>query len=223
MNPFFKRFFGVSFILFAVIGILISLGGVYGIWWVRSVTLNKFSETSQLVDDTLVATYDGLGAVDTMLAEVMETIDSSQNVLVAMSETMADINAFSSGFLSRLRLFMPGLNQEEDPQEDTTNNMEVFQTELENIADNFLQVNGAMLDTRAVMGNYQQAVAETRQELQELQTSAPRGINTLTWILTVLLLWFAITQAGFIIQGVEFIRAAKEARAEILEDSLIET
>lgn len=222
MNPFLKRFFGVSFILFAVIGILISLGGVYGIWRVRSVTLNKFSETSQLVDDTLAATYDGLGAVDMMLAEVMETIDSSQNVLVSMSETMADINAFSSGFLSRLKLFMPGLNQGEEQQEGTTNNMEVFQTELENIADNFQQVNGAMLDTRTVMGNYQETVAETRQELQELQTSAPRGINTLTWILTVLLLWFAITQVGFIIQGVEFIRAVKEAREEILENSSTE-
>jgi methyl-accepting chemotaxis protein len=218
MNPFFRRFIGISFIVFAVLGILISLGGIYGTWRVRAVMLQKFSETSELVDQALSATYDGLGAVDQMLSEVMQTIDSSQNMLQAMSQTMGDIKAFSSGFLSRFRLMMPGLSQENSAPEEQSSSIEVFETELQNIADNFVRVNGAMTETRTVMQEYQQTVADTQTQLQEMQASGSRWITTLTWILTVLLAWFAITQAGFILQGIEFIRTAKERQAANAED-----
>lgn len=222
MNFFFRRFIGVSFILFAIFGILISLGGVYGVWRVRSITLEKFSETSEILDDTLLATSDGLAAADQMLAEVIETIDSSQNVMVSMSRTMGDINEILSGFMGGIRLFMPGLNQDGGSLKETTENIAVFENELENIAENFTQVNGAMRETRAVMGDYQQAVADTREQLQGLQTNGPRWITILTWTLTILLVWFAITQIGFIIQGLEFIRSAKEARRQFVEDPATE-
>jgi hypothetical protein len=136
-------------------------------------------------------------------------------MLQAMSQTMGDINLLSNGFLGRLRLFMPGLDQEENPLENTAENMAVFETELEKIAGNFQQVNGAMVQTRTVMGEYQQAVAETQAQLQAIQESGPSSINLMVWILTVLLVWFAITQIGFIVQGIEFIRGARDGDLSI--------
>ena len=213
MNPFFKRFFGISLILFAIIGILISLGGIYGVWRVRRVTLHKFSETTAIVDDALAATYDGLVAGDQMLAEVAETIGSSENVLSSMSQTMGDINGILSNFLEGFRLFMPALSQGDSTLENTTENMAVFETEMANIAVNLNQVNSTMIETQAVMGDYIQAIADTQALLEDFQTNGPRWITILTWTLTVLLLWFAITQVGFIIQGFEFIRSSKEQQA----------
>ncbi len=223
MNPFFKRFFGISFILFAILGILISLGGVYGIWQVRTVTLQKISETSVIIDNVLLTTNDGLSAVDQMLVEVIETIDSSKTMLLSMSQTMGNFNDMLTNFLGGIRLFLPGLSQRDNSLEETSDNMAVFETELGNIAENFTQVNGAMVETRAVMGNYQETIADTRAQLQELQANIPRWITILTWTLTILLAWFAITQIGFIILGTEFIRTAKEARAQLAEDPTTES
>jgi len=222
MHPLFKRFFGISFILFAIMGILISLGGIYGIWQVKGITHQKFVETSQIVDDVLLATYQGLTSADDMLAEVIQTIDSSQTVLISMSQTMGNFSDILTNFLGGIRLFMPGLNQDGNSLEQTAENMAVFETELDKIADNFTQVNGAMVETRSVMGDYQKAVADTRAQIQEIQSNGLRWITILTWTLTVLLLWFAITQIGFIILGVEFIRSAKEAKQKSVEDSAIE-
>lgn len=222
MHPLFKRFFGISFILFAIMGILISIGGIYGIWQVKGITHQKFVETSQIVDDVLLATYQGLASADDMLAEVIQTIDSSQTVLISMSQTMGNFSDILTNFLGGIRLFMPGLNQDGNSLEQTAENMAVFETELDKIADNFTQVNGAMVETRSVMGDYQKAVADTRAQIQDIQSNGLRWITILIWTLTVLLLWFAITQIGFIILGVEFIRSAKEAKQKSVEDSAVE-
>ena len=222
MHPLFKRFFGISFILFAIMGILISIGGIYGIWQVKGITHQKFVETSQIVDDVLLATYQGLASADDMLAEVIQTIDSSQTVLISMSQTMGNFSDILTNFLGGIRLFMPGLNQDGNSLEQTAENMAVFETELDKIADNFTQVNGAMVETRSVMGDYQKAVADTRAQIQDIQSNGLRWITILIWTLTVLLLWFAITQIGFIILGVEFIRSAKEAKHKSVEDSAVE-
>ena len=222
MHPLFKRFFGISFILFAIMGILISIGGIYGIWQVKGITHQKFVETSQIVDDVLLATYQGLASADDMLAEVIQTIDSSQTVLISMSQTMGNFSDILTNFLGGIRLFMPGLNQDGNSLEQTAENMAVFETELDKIADNFTQVNGAMVETRSVMGDYQKAVADTRTQIQDIQSNGLRWITILIWTLTVLLLWFAITQIGFIILGVEFIRSAKEAKQKSVEDSTVE-
>jgi hypothetical protein len=175
------------------------------------------------VDDVLLATYQGLSSADEMLAEVIKTIDSSQTVLLSMSQTMGNFSDILTNFLGGIRLFMPGLSQDGNSLEETAENMVVFETELTNIADNFIQVNGAMVETRTVMGDYQKAVADTRAQLQELQANGLRWITILAWTLTVLLVWFAITQIGFIILGIEFIRSAKEGREIPFEDSALKT
>jgi hypothetical protein len=214
MNPIFKRFFGISFIIFAVIGILISLGGVYGVWRVRSTVLVKLSETVELVDNTLSATYDGLTIMEKMLFEVLDTIDSSENVMLAMSQTMGDINKLTSGFLGGFLTRFSGSQGGDTSLENTTDNIAVFETELENIAENFSQVSASMNETQSVVEDYQDAIIQTQGQINDFQTNGPKWINMITWVLTILLVWFAITQVGFIIQGVEFMKTAKYTTAD---------
>ena len=218
MNPFFKRFFGISFIIFAIIGILISLGGIYGVWRVHSVVLVKLSETTDLVDNTLTTTYDGLTIMGNMLFEVIETIDLSENVMLAMSQTMGDINKLTSGFLGAFLSRTPRSQGDDNSVENPVDNFAVFETELENIASNFSQVSISINETQTVVSNYQDAIIHTQDQLKDFQNNGPKWINAFTWILTVLLVWFAITQVGFIIQGVEFIRNANSTPSEAPDD-----
>jgi methyl-accepting chemotaxis protein len=207
MNPILKRLFGLSFIIFAVIGIFISLFGVYGVWRVRSAVLNKFSETTELVNASLSATYDGLSVIDKILVDVMDTIDSSENVMVAMSQTIGDINNLTSGFLGAFKFRLPGMQQSDNSLDNTGDNFAVFETELENIASSFSQVNDAMIEAQGVMGDYQDTIVKTKDLVLDFQINGPKWINVTSWVLTILLVWFAITQIGFIIQGLEFLRS----------------
>ena len=210
MNPFIKRFLGTNLILFAIIGILISMSGIFGVWRLHEFTTDKLSETTAVVDDALKATYEGLIAGDQMLVEVTETIGSSENVLSSMSQTMGDINGILDGFLDMFRMFMPVQNQRGNTLENTTENIEVFETEMANIAVNLRQVKDKMIETQSVMGDYIQAIADTQILLEDFQANGPRWITILTWSLTILFVWFAITQAVFILQGLELIQKAKE-------------
>jgi methyl-accepting chemotaxis protein len=214
MNPILKRFFGLSFIIFAVIGILISLFCIYGVWRIRSAVLNKFSETTELINASLSATYDGLSVVDKILVDVMDTIDSSENVMVAMSQTIGDINNLTSGFLGALKLRLPGMQQSDNSLDNTADNFAVFETELENIASSFSQVNDAMTEAQGVMGDYQDTIVKTKDLVLDFQINGPKWVTVTSWVLTILLVWFAITQVGFIIQGLEFLRAPQEQKLE---------
>jgi len=220
MNPFFKRFFGFSLIIFAVIGILISLYGVYGVWRVRSTVLIKLSETSELVENTLSTTYDGLTIMENMLFEVMDTIDSSENVMLAMSQTMGDINKLTSGFLGGIITQFSGSQGGDDKLENTTDNFAVFETELENIAENFNQVSVSMNETQSVVEDYQDAIIHTQGQIKDFQSNGPRWINGISWVLTFLFIWFAISQVGFFIQGVELMKTAESSTTDSSDDAI---
>jgi len=213
MNKFSKRFLGISFIIFAVLGIIISVVGIIGTWRVRTTLLDKFDETSELIDSTLSATYDGMGVLNDTLDEAMETLDSTEKVLFAMARTVGDISDLSNSFLGLLPIKLPGLGQTEETDEgsETVNQIEIIETEMENIADNFRGVNFAMTSAQDVVLDYQGIIELSREQLDTFSNNFPRWISTTSWILSILLFWFAITQVGFILQGVTFLRSEEES------------
>jgi roadblock/LC7 domain-containing protein len=220
MKPIFKRFIGISFIIFAIIGIFISLGGIYGAWHVRSSLLGKLLETTKIVNSTLTTTYKGMNVLNDTLDEAMETLESSEVVMFSMAQTIGSINDLTSGFLGTLgSLRLPGFQSSEEPSEDTkpTQDFSTVESEIENIARNFTKINNAMIDAQAVVSSYQKVVISTQDQIDDFQINGPKWITTITWGLTVLLVWFAITQIGFIFQGMEFINTAKVQENEGLE------
>ena len=220
MNPFIKRFTGIRFIIFAIIGILISLGGIYAAWQVRSSLSANLFETTELVNSTLSTTYNGMNVLNDTLDEAMDTIESTERVMFAMAQTMGDINEFTSNFLGNLPIRIPGLQRPEDSSEGDSpiNNFAVVETEMENIAGNFRGINSAMIDAQGVVSNYQNVIIITQEQIDSIQTNGPKWISTITWGLTIFMVWFAITQIGFIVQGLEFIRSAGEQRVEVNGD-----
>jgi hypothetical protein len=216
MNPLIKRFVGISFIIFALLGIVISLVGIYGTWQVRSNLLTKLFETTEIINDTLSTTYNGMTVLNDTLDEAMETIESSERVMFAMAQTIGDINDLTSGFLGMINLRFPGMQGSNDAPEGDgpISDFSVVETEIENIARNVNQVNSAMKDAQEVVGSYQEVINTTQGQIQDFQENGPKWITTSTWVLTILLFWFAITQVGFIIQGLEFINSAKEIKVD---------
>ena len=217
MNSISKRFLGVSFIIFAVIGIIISLIGVAGTWQVRSTLLPKIIESTELINSTLSTTYDGMGVLYDTLEESMETLESTEKVLFAMARTMGDINDLSSNFLRALPLILPGLQQPESNPEvgETPNQFEIVETEMDNIANNFKGINYAMTNAQGVATDYQEIIDLTKEQIVFIQTNVPRWITTTSWILTILLIWFAITQIGFIYQGLNLYHSAEDFQDQV--------
>ncbi len=212
MNLISKRFLGVSFIIFAVLGMIISVVGIIGVWRVRTSLLEKIVETSEILDATLSTTYDGMSVLHDTLDETMETLDSTEKVLFAMARTVGDINELSNNFLGLLPIKLPGLGQPDGTAEsgENTNQIEIIESEMENIAENFRGINFAMTNAQDVVLDYQEIIDLSREQLDSFRNNFPRWISTTTWILTILLIWFAITQIGFILQGVTFLRSAEE-------------
>ena len=212
MNSISKRFLGISFIIFAILGMVMSTIGIIGAWRARTYVLTKIDETSELLDSTLSTTHDGMGVLKDTLGEAMETLDSTEIVLFAMARTLGDINELSNNFLGLLPIKLPGLGQQDEAVEsgENTNQIEIIESEMENIAENFRGVNFAMTSAQDVVLDYQEIIDLSREQLDTFRNSFPRWISTTTWILTILLFWFAITQVGFILQGVNYLRSATE-------------
>ena len=212
MSSFGKRFLGVSFIIFAVLGILISLTGIVGIWRVKTTLLDKIIQATDILDSTLSTTYDGMDVLYDTLDKGMETLDSTEKVLFAMANTIGDINNFSSNFLKLLPINITGLQQQDSTSDSQgTNQLDTIETEMENIASNFKGINFAMISAQGVVKDYQEILNLSKDQIEFFQLNFPKWISTTTWILTILLAWFAITQIGFILQGVNFYRSAGES------------
>lgn len=211
MSSFSKRFLGISFIIFAILGILISITGIVGVWKVKTTLLDKVIQATDLLDSTLSTTYDGMDVLYDTLGKGMETLDSTEKVLFAMANTIGDINNFSSNFLKLLPINIPGLQQQDSTSENQgTNQLDTIETEMENIASNFKGINFAMISAQGVVKDYQEILNLSRDQIDFFQLNFPRWISTTTWIMTILLIWFAITQIGFILQGVNLYRSARE-------------
>ena len=210
MSSFGKRFLGVSFIIFAVLGILISLTGI--VWRVKTTLLDKIIQATDILDSTLSTTYDGMDVLYDTLDKGMETLDSTEKVLFAMANTIGDINNFSSNFLKLLPINITGLQQQDSTSDSQgTNQLDTIETEMENIASNFKGINFAMISAQGVVKDYQEILNLSKDQIEFFQLNFPKWISTTTWILTILLAWFAITQIGFILQGVNFYRSAGES------------
>jgi hypothetical protein len=132
---------------------------------------------------------------------------------------MGDINKLTSGFLGPFLSRFSGSQGDDNTLENTTDNFVVFETELENIAENIGQVRVSMDETQSVVSDYQDAIILTQDQIKDFQTNGPRWINIIAWVLTVLLVWFAITQVGFIIQGVEFMQIADSTPSDPPDDA----
>ena len=213
MKKIFKQFLGIAFILIALVGIILSPIGIYGVWQVRTSVLVEFYDTTQLISATLDAASDGLVIVEKSLETASDSIDTATQVTDSLAVTMGDINVLAGGFQSFLNSGIASfLIPNKSELENTDEHLAGIQVELANMVADMKEVNTSVQDAKDAISTYILAIENIQEQLISIQLNGPKWINSITWIFTIVLAWLAIAQIGLITQGIEYLRSTKSAK-----------
>ena len=213
MKKIFKQFLGIAFILIALVGIILSPIGIYGVWQVRTSVLVEFYDTTQLISATLDAASDGLVIVEKSLETASDSIDTATQVTDSLAVTMGDINVLAGGFQSFLNSGISSfLIPNKSELENTDEHLAGIQVELANMVADMKEVNTSVQDAKDAISTYILAIENIQEQLISIQLNGPKWINSITWIFTIVLAWLAIAQIGLITQGIEYLRSTKSAK-----------
>lgn len=213
MKKIFKQFLGITFILIALVGIILSPIGIYGIWQVRTSVLVEFYDTTQLISATLDAASDGLVIVEKSLETATDSIDTATQVTDSLAVTMGDINVLAGGFQSFLNSGIASfLIPNKSELENTDEHLAGIQVELANMVADMKEVNTSVQDAKDAISTYILAIDNIQEQLISIQLNGPKWINSITWIFTIVLAWLAIAQIGLITQGIEYLSSTKSAK-----------
>ena len=84
-------------------------------------------------------------------------------------------------------------------------NLILIEAEFDIIARQIRAINASLSDARSVISDYQEVVADLQARLDAAQQGLPGWISTLTWFITFLFVWLAVTQVGLFVQGLEML------------------
>ena len=211
MNTFFRKFFGLSLIFFAVLGIIFSLFGVINIWRVRAAALPAVEETITLFDAALDTTTEGLSIMDQSLQAASGTIIATEEATLAIAQTMNDIDSIVSGFLDIVNLIpLVDFGGQDVDLATSSGNLGTAEQELLGVATNLSLIGVNLSNAQQVVTDYQTAVTTSKEQLENLRENGPKWITTSAVVLTIMLIWLAIAQIGLLIQGWEMLRTKIE-------------
>jgi len=95
---------------------------------------------------------------------------------------------------------------------DTSHNLQILQVDFALMVDAVRQIEAAVAQYETVIDGYQTSVAQVQDQLDLLAKNIPAIVNTLSWGLTIFLVWMAIAQIGLFTQGME--RLASRPKTE---------
>ena len=199
MNVFFKKFFGITLILVAMIGMIISLFGAIGIWTVRSSVLVAVDETTELLITTLGTTSDGLIIVDESLYAATGTLQSTAQTTETMAQTLVDISTLANGIIGIVNMVGGGIDAP------NTQN-DILADDVRMMTDNLNQVTANLVEAREVVDNYQDTVDKATTQLVKIKQNGPTWITIGTILTTIVFVWLGIAQIGLLLQGIDLVR-----------------
>jgi ABC-type transporter Mla subunit MlaD len=86
MNPQLKRIFGIVLVIISIVSLIISAGGVIGLWGARPAITTALEDTFALVSETAVTTQQALNVADQALQDAAGSI----KILTGLTDTLAD-------------------------------------------------------------------------------------------------------------------------------------
>jgi methyl-accepting chemotaxis protein len=199
VSPFFRKFFGISLILIAMIGMVFSAFGVAGTWIVRKSALTSLDEATELLITTLETTSDGLLVVDDSLNAATGTLSATAQTTETMAQTLVEISSLANGIVGIVNLIGGGIEAPEPQNTDLA-------TDVQTMTANLNQVSSSLVEAQQVVDNYQLAVDNAITQLETIQQNGPTWITIAAVVLTIMLIWLAIAQVGLLLQGAELVR-----------------
>ncbi len=279
---FFRRFIGLILVITALVGIVISLGGIYLVWETRDVLSQRviagvaplrqsLSTTSQglvVADEALMTAGENITTVVDMTGTIADTISTTTPALNATADLLGDdlpasITAARSGLQSAqvgaraiddTLGFITGLNipfvdidayEPDEPLEDSlagiasslenlpgsfevmeqslndaSNGLKNVEADIYDLAGGIDDINGSLDKTRGVLDQYQDVITDLDNTIDGLETDLPTLFNQISWGITILLAWLAITQLGLLAQGLEMLGGDRESVEEKIADAI---
>jgi methyl-accepting chemotaxis protein len=87
-----KKFFGLLMIIAALAGIVFCIIGIYEIWQVKTTLTQTVNDDLVLLDDTLIATENGLTSVGQLLQTTASDVTSLETTTQSLAQTIHDTN-----------------------------------------------------------------------------------------------------------------------------------
>jgi peptidoglycan hydrolase CwlO-like protein len=85
-----RKIIGITFIIAAIIGLILSIGGIVLVWVVREPLTTNLVNTIDLIGTTLEATSSGLSAVDETLSSTISNISTLESTIQTASNSIDD-------------------------------------------------------------------------------------------------------------------------------------
>lgn len=170
--------------------------------------LSQQSESAESLFDSIQSTLD-----DRLLPELKTTRSRIETARITL-ESLQAILANVSGFIPGLDLGVPDkiltdLISSTRSLDTEIDNVEALATQASTfVSDTSYLLGGDLTETRASLQtflssiqDYEKKVAHWREQNQQLIEDAPKWIDQASIVLTIFLLWFALSQFGLLLHG----------------------
>jgi len=138
-----NRMAGLLLIIIASLSLIVTIGGLIGVWAVRQPIADRVAETAGLISRTLSTTAGGLAVVDQSLVTINSNVKAIQSATRAMADAITGTEPALNGAVRLLRQDLPAsigaVRTALDPAEATARVVESFLHGLSRLP--LLQVN----------------------------------------------------------------------------------
>lgn len=198
-------------------------------------------EATQAFSQTVQSTSSFLDSADTFIGENLVTtitntqvaLDSAQasakvidNILVALSRipligidynptlplniTLGKVSTSLDPLQGTLKNFQTDLAT-------TQENMQVFTTQISALDKNIIAIDKNLRQAQTTIDSYRSQLSTLKSWIDRAINNLPVWINTISWILTIIILWLVIVQITIMLQGISLLtpdRARQEMPTE---------
>ena len=274
-----RKIIGVALIIAAVFGLILSIGGIIGIWIVKDQLAANLVNTLDLIGTTVEATGSALVLADKALESAVTSVSALENTVQTLGRTVGNttpiIDSISkimtvdlpstlqatrgalgsaqnsaSSIESTLRLLtaipllpiepyqptvpltdaLEDLNDSLGPLTESFSSMDkslassrgnltMLSAQVNIISRRVGEMETSLTEARQVISQYQTVTSTLTDQLEAVQQNIGNMMVMLAWIITIILIWLALTQIGLLMQGWEMVTSLREVQVEIVEQA----
>jgi len=104
----FRKIIGISLIIAAIIGLILSIGGIIGVWIAKDPLATGLANTLNMLQTTLQATSSGLKVAENALTMAVSDVTNMENTIQTASKTVGDTVPLIDSFSVLIADKLPG-------------------------------------------------------------------------------------------------------------------
>src|SRR5512137_979781 len=108
MNPQLKRILGLALVIFSIVSLVLSAGGVLALWGARPAINTALEDTFQLVSETAATTQKALTVADQALQDAASTITVLSGSITSLASSIGGAQDALTSVTQLLKKDLPG-------------------------------------------------------------------------------------------------------------------